>query len=255
MAIVTVAGDACTTTAVALAAAWPLSSDSFLIEADPEGGDLAAWLDLPATPSLSTVVTRVLDGSWPEIERHTRLAASGLRVLPAPARAVEAQQAVTESARSLVPALAAMRNPVAIVDAGRAPTSPHAHPFIAAAAVIVLVHRQATQSPPAAAVRLQRLADQLEALAGGSASVVLAVVGGQPFDLPEIERFVAESAGATAVVALPVDALAAATLGGRTGVSARRLARLPLTRAAAQLAGVVHQVLDPATDVLWRSGR
>lgn len=255
MAIVSVTGDASTTTAVALAAVWPLSSDSVLIEADPDGGDLAAWLDLPATPSLSTVVTRVLDGSWPEIERHTRLAASGLRVLPAPPRSVEAQQAVSEAGRALVPALAAMRTPVAIVDAGRIPASPTSHPFVAAASVVVLVHRQATQSPAAAAVRLQRLADQLESFAGAPATLVLAVIGAQPFDLAEIERFITESIGTATVIGLPVDGLAAATLAGRTGVSARRLARLPLMRATADLAAAVHHALDPTVDALWRSGR
>ena len=57
--IVAVAGDACTTTTVAIAAAWSVADDVIVIEADPSGGDLAAWFDLPVTPSLSTVVTRV----------------------------------------------------------------------------------------------------------------------------------------------------------------------------------------------------
>ncbi len=61
MAIVAVAGDACTTTAVALASAWPASDEAILVEADPSGGDLAAWFDMTSSPSLSTVVTRVRD--------------------------------------------------------------------------------------------------------------------------------------------------------------------------------------------------
>ena len=87
MGIVAIAGDAATTTAVALASAWPAAVDTILVEADPEGGDVAAWFDMPVAPSLSTVVARGLDGSWPDIEQHTRLAAPGLRVLPAPSRA------------------------------------------------------------------------------------------------------------------------------------------------------------------------
>ena len=43
MAIVAVVGDTCTTTTVALASAWPLSSEALIVEADPSGGDLAAW--------------------------------------------------------------------------------------------------------------------------------------------------------------------------------------------------------------------
>ena len=36
MAIVAVVGDACTTTTVALASAWPASSEALIVEADPE---------------------------------------------------------------------------------------------------------------------------------------------------------------------------------------------------------------------------
>lgn len=255
MGIVAVAGDVTTTTAVALAAAWSRANDVIVVEADPAGGDLAAWFDLPVTPSLSTVVTRVLDGSWPEIERHTRLASSGLRVVPAPARAVEAQQAVAESARSLVGSLAALRSPVTIADTGRLAPFASGHPFIGAAAVTVLVHRQSPQSPSAAAVRLQRLADQLESLAAVPGAVVVAIIGATPFGFDEIDTFLGSAGGSIPVVGLPVDELSASVMAGRTGVSERRLARLPLMRAASDLAVVVEQALDQHVDGLWRSGR
>ena len=255
MSIVAVAGDVATTTCVALASAWPLSHDTIVVEADPSGGDLAAWFDMPVTPSLSTVVTRVLDGAWPEIERHTRLADSGLRLIPAPARAREAAQAVGESARSLVTTLAALRSPTVIADVGAVQPSPASHPFVGAAAVTVVVHRQAPQSSQAAAVRLQRLADQLESFASVPTSVVVAVVGAAPFDLGQIETFLADSVGSVPFVGLPVDDLAAAVFGGRSGVSARRLARLPLLRAARDLAAVVEGALAQNVDGLWRSAR
>ena len=255
MTIVAVAGDACTTTAVAIASAWPASQDVLVVEADPTGGDLAAWFDMPVTPSLSTVVTRVLDGTWSEVDRHTRRAASGLRVIPAPARAGEAQQAVGEAARSLVPTLASVREPVVIVDTGRLQPAPAMHPFVGSAAVTVVVHRQAQQSARAAAVRLQRLADQLDAFAGVASNVVLAVVGGTPFGLDEIRSFVADSVGSTPLVGLPIDELTASVYAGRTGVSPRRLARLPLTRAARALAATTAIALEPHTGALWRSAR
>ncbi len=254
MGIVAVTGDAATTTAVALVAAWPAASDVVLVEADPSGGDIAAWLDMPVTPSLSTVVTRVLDGAWPEVERHTRLSDAGVRVLPGPARSAEAAQAVGEAGRSLVPTLASLPTPVTVADTGRPQPAPAAHPFVGAAAVTVLVHRQAQQSARAAAVRLQRLADQLDALAGAPA-VVVAVIGAHPFDVGEIEGFLRESGGSVPVVGLPFDPLAAAVLAGRTGVSARRLGRLPLMRAAADLAGIVERSLDPVAAGLWRAVR
>lgn len=255
MGIVAVAGDLTTTTAVALAAAWSRANDVIVVEADPAGGDLAAWFDLPVTPSLSTVVTRVLDGSWPEIERHTRLAPSGLRVIPAPARAVEAQQAVAESARSLVGSLAALRSPVTIADTGRLAPFGAGNPFVGAAAVTVLVHRQSVQSPPAAAARLQRLADQLESMAAIPGAVVVVIVGANPFGLDEIGAFLGSAGGSTSLVGLPLDELSAGAIAGRTGVSERRLARLPLMRAAGDLAVVVERALDHHADGLWRAGR
>lgn len=255
MGIVAVAGDSCTTTSVALASAWPVADDVILVEADPGGGDLAAWLDLPVTPSLSTVVTTVLDGAWPDIERLTRLADSGLRVIPAPARIAEAGQAVGESTRSLVPALAALRSPVTVADTGPLAPTPTSHPFVAAASVTVLVHRQSTQSSRAAAVRLQRLAEQIETLAAAPGGLVVAVVGAGPFDIGEIESYLAGSVGATPVVGLPVDDLSAAVFGGRTGVSERRLARLPLVRASRDLAIAAERSLAESRDELWRAAR
>ncbi len=255
MGVVAVAGDTCTTTSVALASAWPVSDDVILVEADPAGGDLAAWLDLPVTPSLSTVVTRVLDGAWPDVERLTRLADSGLRLIPAPVRAAEAGQAVGESARSLVPTLASLRSPVTIADTGRIAVPPASHPFVASASVTVVVHRQSPQSSRAAAVRLQRLAEQLDAFAATPTSLVVAIVGAGPFSLGEIESFLSDVAGTTPVVGLPVDELAAAVFGGRTGVSERRLSRLPLVRASRDLALVAERSLAESAGGLWRAAR
>jgi MinD-like ATPase involved in chromosome partitioning or flagellar assembly len=242
MPIVAVTGDTATTTAVALAAAWPVADDVLVVEADPTGGDLAAWFDLPVEPSLSTVVTRMLDGAWPEVERHARRADNGIRVLPAPAGAAEAAQAVGESARSLVPTLAGLRSPVTIADVGRMVPAPNAHPFVAASAVTIVVHRQATQSARAAAVRLQRLVEQLDSFL--ATRVVVAVVGGTPYSADDVESFVHDAIGPTPVVGLPVDHLTAAVFGGRTGVSERRQARLPLSRSARDLAAIAHPMVD-----------
>lgn len=253
MAIVAVGGDLCTTTSVALAASWPVAADLVMVEADPSGGDLAAWFDMPVEPSLSTVVTSVLDGAWPEVERHTRLAANGIRLVPAPANAAEAARAVAESERTLVPILATLRSPVVVADTGRLAASSLEHPFVAAAAVAVIVHRQSTQSARVAAVRLQRLTDQIDRF--GATPTVVAVVGGTPYGLDEIDRFVHDAVGQTTVVALPFDELAASVFGGRTGVTPRRLSRLPLMRAGRDLAAATERVLAGTTGTLWRSAR
>jgi MinD-like ATPase involved in chromosome partitioning or flagellar assembly len=242
--IVAVAGDVCTTTTVALAAAWPTTDQAIVVEADPTAGDLAAWFDLPVDPSLSTLVARAGDGDLSEIDRHTRLARSGMRLIVAPQGAAEAHQAVVESARSVVPVLAGVRAPTALVDVGRLTHQPPVHPFLAAASVIVLVHRQSTQSAAAAAVRLQRFVDQIAMCDAMAASIVVTVVGAVPFQLDQIEAFVADAVGARPLVGLPEDQLAAAVFAGRVGVSPRRLARLPLSRASGHLADVVQATLS-----------
>ena len=118
MSLVAIAGDHATTTTLALAAAWPVSDDLLVIEADPRGGSLAAWLDIPLAPSLSAVVTRATGGEWSVIERLSRLTPSGLRVIPAPVRAVEATRAIAEAADSIFPTLASLASPVVVADTG-----------------------------------------------------------------------------------------------------------------------------------------
>lgn len=243
MPIVAVAGDACTTTTVALAAGWPLVDEVLVVEADPTGGDLAAWFGLAPTPSLSTVVTRVPDGAWNDVEPLTRLADVGVRLITGPWRAGEAQQAVSESTRAVVPTLAALRSPIMLADTGRLLSNPTLHPFVGGAAVTVVVHRQATQSAAAAAVRLQRLSEAIVQFAESSTHVIVLVVGRRPFDLDEVQAFLVERCGPCDVLGLPVDALAASVLAGRAGVSARRLTRLPLMRSAAGAAATIRSTL------------
>ena len=249
MSLVAIAGDDATTSTLALAAAWPVSDDLLVIEADPRGGSLAAWLDIPVTPSLSAVVTRATAGEWPVIERLSRLTPSGLRVIPAPVRAVEASRAVAEAAETIFPTLAALDSGVVVADTGSLRGLAGAGPIgvtsvVAQSAVTVVTHRQAHQSARAAAVRLERLAECFEQLAAAGVETTLAVIGRAPFEPDEIARFVGTGAVVPPTVfELADDPLAAAVLAGRSGVSQRRLLRLPLLRSAAALAAYLSNRL------------
>ena len=262
MSLVAIAGDDATTTTLALAAAWPVTDDVLVIEADPRGGSLAAWLDIPIAPSLSAVVTRATAGEWSVIERLSRLTPSGPRVIPAPVRAVEASRAVAESADSIFPTLASLATPVVIADTGRyfgfaGLGAGGVAAVVAQSTLTVVVHRQAQQSARAAAVRLERLAECFEQLTSGGVETTLAVIGSAPFDPDEIARFV----GAGAVVAPTVfeladDPLAAAVLAGRSGVSQRRLLRLPLLRSSVALAAFVsNRLTELAAINRWKVDR
>ncbi len=64
------------------------------------------------------------------------------------------------------------------------------------------------------------------------------MIGDDPFDVDEIAAYVANHALVTieSATAIAVDPLSAMVLAGRTGVSAKRLSRLPLLRSIAPLA-------------------
>ncbi len=273
MALIVVGGDGATTSAVALAAGWPEphaknadaddssleavghrsigrdAVDVVVVEADPTGGSLAAWLDTPLGPSLSSVVTALHQGStsgatrpnqWSTVDTMIRRSAAGIRFIPAPFRTREASGAIGEADLSLFPLLAALDHTVALVDVGRIDPL-RLPPAVRHADLTVVVHRQDSSSAPAATVRLERLAETTEALCETGADVGLALVGDNPFSLDEVVDFARPTASAHS---LALDPLSAAVLAGRTGVSSRRLARLPLMRSAARAASDLAQLVE-----------
>ena len=71
--------------------------------------------------------------------------------------------------------------------------------------------------------------------------LVGAWIGDDPFDVDEIAAYVAAHASVTleSATTIAVDPLSAMVLAGRTGVSAKRLSRLPLLRSIAPLADLL----------------
>ncbi len=251
MTLLALVGDGTTTTALALSAGWSADDDVVVVELDRSGGSLAAWLDVPLAPSLSTVVTTLRADDrpagaateWATVEPLLRRAASGTRFVPAPFRAREASTAVTEAERRLVPLVARRTDVVAIADLGRPASIDHVSGVIEHADAVVVCHRQDPSSGRAAAVRLERVAEQVDGVRTRHRLVSLALIGDHPFDGDEIARFVGGDLGWRA---LADDALAAAVLAGRSGVSSRRLSRLPLMRSARVLADDLRALVPSA---------
>jgi MinD-like ATPase involved in chromosome partitioning or flagellar assembly len=240
MSAVAVVGSPSTTTTVALAVAWPGPHIPIVVEADPTGGSLAAWLDVPATPSLSTAVASGVHREPDAIAALARVTPSGVRLLPAPVRSVEARRSVAEAEAVVLPGLAASDEHLVLLDLGRR-SAADSLAALHSCDVCVVVHRQAEQSSRAAAVGVERLAELVDAVAATGVAVVVTVVGATPFDPAEVGAFAVGERTDLAMVALPVDPVAAAVLAGRSGVSARRLARLPLMRSAREVAVVVER--------------
>lgn len=252
MSVVVVAGDCSTTTALLLAISWPEHCPAMVVEADPRGGSLGAWLNVGPRPSLTTAVSSApQNGSgpatglsqWDAIERCVQESPTGVRVLVAPIRSLEATRAVMEAESSVFPVLASLDDRVAIIDGGD-PILTQARPAaLAHADVVVMVHRQARYSARGAAVRIERLAEHIEVLARSGTEVWTLVIGNDPFDPAEIGSFVDGRRRSTMVV-LPDDDDTAAYLAGRVGSSARRIGRSPLLRAGREVASLLDSTIS-----------
>jgi hypothetical protein len=215
-----------------MAAAWARGEACIVAEFDPAGGCLSAWLDVPRSPGLAEVAASGSPGSWPTIQSMVQRAASGVDVLVAPTRAMEAWAVVQAAATSVLPVLSALDSPIVIADGGRHDGRLSA--VATQAGVVVVAHRQHAGSAAAAALGLERVAEVVGQLDLRSIPSVVALIGQRPYTSDEVAHFV----GAGSVVALADDSWTAAILAGRAG-SAMRLRRSPLTRTLTELAGVV----------------
>ncbi len=232
MSLVAVVGDGCTTTALGMAAAWSSDEPCIVAEFDPAGGCVAAWLDVPRSPGLAEAAASSASGTWPTIQSMMQRSESGVDVLVAPTRAVEAAAVVLAAGVSVLPVLSALDTTVVIADGGRlrGPLSP----LVTHAAMVVVGHRQHAGSSAAAALGFDRLAELTAQLAVRSIPTVVALIGSRPYAPDEVAAFVR----ADTVVALADDPWAAAVLAGRAG-SANRLRRSPLMRSLNELVAVV----------------
>ena len=107
-----------TTTATALASAWPQDRRVLLVEADPFGGDLAAWFGVAPTNGLWSLLAAGRRGLEADaVWEHAAILPTGLPVLYGLA---SADQAVANEAAwpAVAEALAALEADV-VIDAGR----------------------------------------------------------------------------------------------------------------------------------------
>jgi hypothetical protein len=239
VSLISVVGDGCTTTALGIAAMWPVHEPCMVAELDPAGGCLAAWLDLPRSPGLADVVASANPGSMPAVQAAVQRAAGGVDVLLAPARATEATAVVNAAALSVLPVLAAVGSPVVVADGGRLRGALSA--LVVKSSVVVIAHRQNAGSAAAATIGLDRVAELTTLLADRAIPTIVALIGEQPYSVAEVAEFVA----ADTVLGVADDPWAAAVLAGRAG-SAIRLRRSPLMRSLARLAAELSAQLRHA---------
>lgn len=224
-----------TTTALVLAATWPADRHVQIIEADPDGGVLAARQGIPSEPGLSTLAVSSRRSLAPsDLDAHLQSpAGSDVRLLVAPPEGEQARRSLGLAARPLAAVLPKLDGTDTMVDAGRLRPGSEAMPLIEAADAVLLVARPRLDE-------LQQLPARLRALRPTLARVGVLLIGDKPY--PPAEVAVALDVEVVAVIA--DDRRSGEALAGAGG--AAQLGRSPLLRSVRDAGEAIRAWLPPA---------
>lgn len=222
-----------TTTLLALAAVWPEERSLLVVEADPDGGDLAARLGLgvePGMASLAAAGRRSLDRT--DIERHTQTISHGVQVLvgnPDPEQATRGLELVGHRLAEVLPHDA----PDVLVDCGRLRSSSPVLPLAVRSFATLIVCRPRVDE-------LQHVRAQVGRLRARGMQPDVVLVGERPYSSSEVEAAI----GCEVVDVIADDPRTAAALAGRGG-RASAVSRSPLMRSVRSLAERLVATSDP----------
>ncbi len=232
-----------TTTALALAAAWP-APQRLLLEADPAGGDLGPWLGLPPSPGLVGLAAAARHGhDGGTIWDHAQQAAGGVHVVVAPVGAEQASACLGTLTGTGMTSQLAREPGVVVADCGRLDPGSPALGIAAQADLTLLVVRPQVSELSHVAPRIAGLLG-----AGLRLGLLLAPAAGR---VPAEPAYSAQEITATLDLpvhaSLPADPRAAAQLIGSRGSPGRTARPRPLLRAAAALAALLAGQQEPAS--------
>jgi hypothetical protein len=216
-----------TATVLAVGASWPTTPAPVVVEADPDGGVLAARYSLgrsgesPGLTSLATAARRGLAAG--ELWRHTQELPGGMGVVVGPDGADSVIAALRSAGEEVGTWLAAQPDVVAVADCGRLRPGSPALELVRCASRLVVVVRPRVEE-------LQALVQRVAALAQ-LAPLGLVLVGERPYGPAEV----GEHLGVEVLGVVADDPRGAQALEG--GASVRVLRRSPLARSALALAG------------------
>jgi MinD-like ATPase involved in chromosome partitioning or flagellar assembly len=221
-----------TTLAVALGTAWAGQERRCLVvEADPDGGVLAARLDLGHHPCLTDLAVRARGSVEPgQIWNYTQARRAGPPVLVGHPSADQSLATLRTGATRLGELFIGLTGHEVIVDVGRVRPGSPTQPLLDAADLVVIVLRPHLEDVDGAASRLAALS------ASGRVGLVLA--GERPYRADEV----ADALGVTVFGVVPRDDRGVRILvhGGRGAP------RLPLFRSMGALARQFSALLDGA---------
>lgn len=208
-------------TTLAVTLAGLVGADALLVEADPQGGDIAARSGLPLDPGLLTLAAAARRGLTPQLfDAHTQRLANEATALLAPSSPNHAHAALA-GLRAPLAALLTDRAGVTVIDVGRWDPRSGATEVALSADVAVLLFRPTVGGVEHARTRLDLLS--------GTRTVFVAV-GDQPYGASEVSA--ALGGGAVHVIA---DDQKGAELAGSGAPFDRWLRRTNYTRSVAAL--------------------
>ena len=169
-----------TTTAIGLGAVWP-SERRLVVEADPDGGVLAARFGLsyePGLVSLAAATRREL--SEADLAAHTQDLEGGLGVVCAPSAPDQMHAALEVSVGALAARLASLGEVGVFVDVGRAwPAASVVRPLVEAADAVIVVCRPHLDE-------LTQLVARWRAFGSADPPVGVVLVGDRPYSAAEV---------------------------------------------------------------------
>jgi hypothetical protein len=221
-----------TTSALVLGAVWEREGRlPLVVEADPDGGVLAARYSLATHPNLTELAGRTRAGLRPtDAWDHAQQLPGGLSAVVAHPSAEQTHAALRTGAVRIAEHLARLDHTDVLLDAGHLGPSSPSLLLLEQASVIVVVLRPRLDEVTALSQRLPALRDQ--------GRVVALVVGDRPYGQAEI----ASTLGIEVLGVLADDAAAAGALAGSGG--GRRWRRSPLVRSGQRVARALAARLD-----------
>ncbi|MGK2957956.1 MAG: hypothetical protein ACSLFB_06085 [Acidimicrobiales bacterium] len=222
------------TLALALAATWPResASEAWLLEADPDGGSIAALRTLRHDPGLMSLATS-RDMDLDAIRAHVQMLDTDLGVLIGHASADQATAVIAAVVARLAPWAAAQPSLQVIADLGRVSPKSPAIGFARAADAVLLVLRPQIEEVVHVAHRAQALRD-----AGCTTGLVL--IGERPYGPAEV----AEAAQCEVFGVIADDPRGASILRGQPGPT-KALLRSGLWRTSMELGVELHSRFSP----------
>ncbi|MGH8874927.1 MAG: chromosome partitioning protein, partial [Acidimicrobiia bacterium] len=226
-------GPGVTTIVLALAGCWPEGRRPLVVEADPDGGVLAARFRLTGRPGLATLAAASRSLAPASVWEHAQELPGGVPVLVGPQSAEEAEAVLSDAGSPLASLFSSQAEFDGIADCGRCRPGSPVLPLLQAAELVLVVARPTVEE-------LRPAVHRLRALSMLHGRVGFLLVGEAPYGRAEVE----EAFGFPVVASVPADPKAARLLAA--GGSAQALRHSALVRSARSLAAALAARLEAA---------